>query len=118
MDIQDCSVNYSLDHRHPHAYYSNREQLTGNTMQALEGKGEARTWLIPLLRQHVQQAHLAYWGSELLPLARALGSRAALAQQSPGRQVEAQQCRALELQLWNTLQSFCSWALDTSTAFR
>ena len=87
-------------------------------MQALEGKGEARTWLIPLLRQHVQGAHLAYWGSELLPLARALGSRAALAHQSPGRQVEAQQCRALELQLWNTLQSFCSWALDTSTAFR
>ncbi|KAL3148459.1 hypothetical protein ABBQ38_013906 [Trebouxia sp. C0009 RCD-2024] len=87
-------------------------------VEALEGKGEARTWLIPLLRQHVQQAHLAYWGSELLPLARALGSRAALAQQSPARQLEAQQCRALELQLWNTLQSFCSWALDTSTAFR
>ena len=87
-------------------------------LQALEGEGEARTWLIPLLRQHVQQAHLAYWGSELLPLARALGSRAALAQQSPARQLEAQQCRALELQLWNTLQSFCSWALDTSTAFR
>ena len=77
-------------------------------MQALEGTGEARTWLIPLLGQHVQQAHLA----------RALGSRAALAQQSPARQLEAQQCRALELQLWNTLQSFCSWALDTSTAFR
>ncbi|DBA66455.1 TPA: hypothetical protein ACH3X2_002431 [Trebouxia sp. C0005] len=87
-------------------------------VEALEGDGEARTWLIPLLRQHVQGAHLAYWGSELLPLARALGSRAALAQQSPGRQLEAQQCRALELQLWNTLQSFCSWALDTATAFR
>ncbi len=91
--------------------------LTKLTLQALEGKGEARTWLIPLLRQHVQGAHFAYWGSELLPLARALGSRAALAQQA-GRQLEAQQCRALELQLWNTLQAFCSWAVDTSTAFR
>lgn len=86
-------------------------------VQALEGRGEARTWLIPLLRQHVRSAQLAFWAEHLLPLARLLGSRAAQAQQQ-GKPIEAQQCRALELQLWNTLQAFCSWAVDTAGAFR
>ncbi len=30
---------------------------------------------------------------------------------------QALQCRALELQLWATLPSFCCWASDTATAF-
>lgn len=31
---------------------------------------------------------------------------------------ESLKCRALELQLWETLPSFCDWAQDTAEAFR
>ena len=55
------------------------------SMQALEGRGEARTWLIPLLRQHVSGAHLNFWSQTLLPLASSMGSRAAAAGQDPQR---------------------------------
>lgn len=50
-----------------------------NLAEGLAGTGEARTWLLPLLRMHVRGAHLAYWGRVLLPLARELGSRAVAA---------------------------------------
>ena len=50
-----------------------------NLQEGLAGAGEARTWLLPLLRMHVRGARLGYWGKVLLPLARELGSRAAAA---------------------------------------
>ena len=87
--------------------------------QGLNGSGEARTWLLPLLRSHVSGARLAFWASELLPAARLCGRRAAAAAEGgPMRAIEATQCRALELQLWATLPSFCSWPADTDTALR
>lgn len=45
-------------------------------MQGLEGKAEGHTWLLPLMRLHVRGARLAFWGKELLPIARALANRA------------------------------------------
>jgi ribosomal RNA-processing protein 12 len=50
-----------------------------NLAQGLAGTGEARTWLLPLLRMHVRGAHLGYWGRVLLPQARELGAHAAAA---------------------------------------
>jgi ribosomal RNA-processing protein 12 len=50
-----------------------------NLAAGLAGAGEARTWLLPLLRLHVRGARLAYWGKVLLPQARELGARAATA---------------------------------------
>lgn len=47
-----------------------------NLAEGLAGTGEARTWLLPLLRIHVRGARLGYWGRVLLPMARELGSRA------------------------------------------
>ncbi len=81
--------------------------------QGLEGKGEARTWLLPMLRQHVSNTRLGFWGSVLLPLARRMGSTAA----NPAHP-HALACRALEAQLWNCLPSFASWPEDTATAFQ
>lgn len=81
--------------------------------QGLEGRGEARTWLLPMLRQHVSNARLGFWGSVLLPLARRMGSVAA----NPAHP-HALACRALEAQLWNCLPSFASWPEDTATAFQ
>ena len=53
-----------------------------NLAEGLAGTGEARTWLLPLLRMHVRGARLGYWGKVLLPLARELGARAAAAARS------------------------------------
>lgn len=50
-----------------------------NLAEGLAGTGEARTWLLLLLRMHVRGARLGYWGKVLLPLARELGARAAAA---------------------------------------
>lgn len=44
-------------------------------LQGLEGRGEARTWLLPLMRLHVRGARLAVWGQQLMPLARTLANR-------------------------------------------
>lgn len=55
-----------------------------NLAEGLAGSGEARTWLLPLLRMHVRGARLGYWGKVLLPLAREMGSRAAAAARCAG----------------------------------
>lgn len=81
--------------------------------QGLAGNGEARTWLLPMLRQHVGSARLAFWGAALLPLARRLGSLA----NNPANP-HALACRAMEAQLWNSLPAFASWPEDTATAFQ
>ena len=47
--------------------------------KGLAGVGEARTWLLPLLRMHVRGVRLGYWGKVLLPMARELGAQAAAA---------------------------------------
>ena len=81
--------------------------------QGLEGKAEARTWLLPMLRSSGRQARLSFWFSHLLPLARSLGSRAAAASG-----MQKLQCSALEAQLWACLPSFATWPHDGADAFR
>lgn len=41
-----------------------------NLDKGLDGTGEARTWMLPLLKEHVREASLEYWGRSMLPLAR------------------------------------------------
>jgi len=84
--------------------------------EGLAGRGEGRSWVIPLLHMHVRGARLKYWIEKVLPVARRMGSRAAAAK-NKGVTKEAQVCSALEAQLWATLPSFCSWAEDISEAF-
>ena len=80
---------------------------TSAAWQGLDGSGEARTWLLPLVRANVSGARLAFWASELLPLARLCGQRAAAAAESgPRRALEATQCRALELVRYGSCQGF------------
>ena len=89
----------------------------GSLQQGLEGRAEARTWLLPMLRQHVSGAELGFWGRTLLPLARRMGGRAAQAR-AAGRQLEGLQCAALEAQLWASLPAFARWPCDAPQAFR
>ena len=64
--------------------------ISAPVVQGINGSGEARTWLLPLVRQHTRGAQLGYWGSKLLPAARACGGLAAAAEQAgPGHQHQA-----------------------------
>ncbi|CAD7700237.1 unnamed protein product [Ostreobium quekettii] len=86
-------------------------------IEGLDGDEEARPWMLPLLKKYVQRTSLECWGSELLPLGRALGNRAASLQQA-GRGQRAMLCLTLERQIWNTLPSFCIWPKDGDVAYR
>jgi len=77
---------------------------------------EARTWMLPLLRRHVRGARLAFWASELLPLARFLGARAAAAS-AAGQRLHALNCHTLERQAWAALPAFCAWPRDAAAAY-
>ena len=77
---------------------------------------EARTWMLPLLRRHVRGARLSFWASDLLPLARFLGGRAAAAS-AAGQRLHALNCHTLERQAWAALPAFCSWPRDAAQAY-
>lgn len=51
-------------------------------LQGINGSGEARTWLLPLVRQHTRGARLDYWGNKMLPMARVCGGLAAAAEKA------------------------------------
>jgi ribosomal RNA-processing protein 12 len=84
--------------------------------EGVEGAAEPRTWLLPMLRRHVRGARLSYWGAALLPLARALGTRAAGAT-AAGDKLLALHCHTLEAQIWAALPAFCSWPADGAEAY-
>mmetsp|Transcript_19672 Transcript_19672/g.54892 ORF Transcript_19672/g.54892 Transcript_19672/m.54892 type:complete len:1497 (+) Transcript_19672:183-4673(+) len=100
--------------------------LTALPLNLLEGmagaKGpdgrplEPRTWLLPLMRKHVTRAPLEFWGTQLMPLAKQLATRASAAAAANQAGV-AQACHVLELQIWATLPAFVSWAPDLPTAY-
>lgn len=94
------------------------EVLPLHLHEGLAGTEEARTWLLPLLRQHVRHARVGYWVEVLLPLARSMGAQAAAAaKDAQNRKHEASVCATLEMQVWETLPSFCSWAEDVGDVF-
>ena len=82
----------------------------------LRGEGRARTWLLPVLKQHAKGAGLRVWVEELMPAARLLGSVAEQQQQATttttSSSSQAAICRALELQIFQALASFVSQAPD------
>lgn len=87
--------------------------------EGLNGSGEPRTWLLPLVCQHTTGAHLAYWTEHLLPSARACGALAVgYAAGSSSHQSLGLSCRALEMQIWGSLPAFATWAADTASSFR
>lgn len=87
------------------------------TLQAADS-GKARTWLLPLLKQHTQNASLDFWATHLLPVARLMVQKAAVLPGVGPQALLALQLRALEAQIWATLPSFCQWPVDTADAFR
>jgi len=89
----------------------------GPALDGVRGAPDPRAWLLPALRAHTRGARLGFWGTSLLPLARDMGSRSATAA-AVGDRVRSLQTRALEMQLWQALPAFASYAVDGGDALR
>ncbi|CAH1783394.1 unnamed protein product, partial [Owenia fusiformis] len=75
-----------------------------------------RSWIIPVLRNYIENTELAYFVSYFLPLAAKLRSKSAeLAKQN--KMVEAKTYDALQQQIWSLLPSFCTRPTDIVKSF-
>ncbi|XP_048362430.1 RRP12-like protein isoform X1 [Sphaerodactylus townsendi] len=76
-----------------------------------------RSWLLPVLRDHIHDAPLAFFCSYFLPLATTLKNRATDLAQAE-RHLEAKIYDTLQCQVWNLLPSFCTHPTDTVASFK
>ncbi|XP_020852477.1 RRP12-like protein [Phascolarctos cinereus] len=76
-----------------------------------------RSWLLPVIRDHVHHTHLGFFTSYFLPLAATLKNRATeLAQE--GRTMESKIYDTLQWQIWTLLPGFCTKPTDVAASFR
>ncbi|KAL3050287.1 hypothetical protein OYC64_012343 [Pagothenia borchgrevinki] len=76
-----------------------------------------RSWLIPVIRDHVKNTHLAFFSSYFLPLASTLKQRADELEQ-PGHKLEAKVYGTLQTQIWTMLPGFCTCPVDLLVSFK
>ncbi|KAI3363169.1 hypothetical protein L3Q82_011818 [Scortum barcoo] len=76
-----------------------------------------RSWLVPVIRDHVKNTHLAFFSSYFLPLASTLKKRADELEQA-GQKLEAKVYETLQLQIWTMLPGFCMYPVDLLTSFK
>ncbi|GCC34024.1 hypothetical protein chiPu_0012497 [Chiloscyllium punctatum] len=76
-----------------------------------------RSWLIPVIRDHVKHTRLTFFNQYFLPLAANLKNRALELAQS-GRSLEAKIYDTLQWQIWTMLPGFCTKPTDTAVAFK
>lgn len=76
-----------------------------------------RAWLLPLLRDHVRGAPLAFFTAHFLPMAAHLLSVAEGAT-AQGQALLAKTYHVLYLQVWALLPGFCAGAPDLAAAFK
>ncbi|KAG9341086.1 hypothetical protein JZ751_019840 [Albula glossodonta] len=88
-------------------------QITG-TQDDLEFP---RSWLVPVIRDHVKNTQLAYFTSYFLPLAVTLRQQAEELEKA-GQKLEAKVYQTLQLQIWTMLPGFCSKPTDLMVAFK
>ncbi|XP_055342940.1 LOW QUALITY PROTEIN: RRP12-like protein [Paramacrobiotus metropolitanus] len=71
----------------------------------------SRSWIIPILRDNVQDTELEYFSAFFLPLASQLRSKSALLS-AAGETAEAKSCDILQEQIWSLLPGFCTRPKD------
>ncbi|XP_028823392.1 RRP12-like protein [Denticeps clupeoides] len=76
-----------------------------------------RSWLVPVIRDHVGNTQLAFFSSYFLPLAVTLKHRSAELEQS-GLKLEARVYETLQLQIWTMLPGFCTKPTDLVGSFQ
>nr|XP_055026488.1 RRP12-like protein [Misgurnus anguillicaudatus] len=73
-----------------------------------------RSWLIPVIRDHVKNTQLSYFTSYFLPLANKLKQTAEELEQS-GQKLMAKVYQTLQLQIWTMLPGFCTKPTDLAS---
>ncbi|XP_024153489.1 RRP12-like protein isoform X2 [Oryzias melastigma] len=76
-----------------------------------------RSWLIPVIRDHVKNTNLGFFNSYFLPLASTLKQRADELEQA-GNKLEAKVYQTLQLQIWTMLPGFCTCPVDLMASFK
>ncbi|GLD66504.1 RRP12-like protein, partial [Lates japonicus] len=76
-----------------------------------------RSWLVPVIRDHVKNTHLGFFASYFLPLASTLKQRAEELEQA-GQKLEAKVYQTLQLQIWTMLPGFCTCPVDLLASFK
>ncbi|XP_018539741.1 RRP12-like protein [Lates calcarifer] len=76
-----------------------------------------RSWLVPVIRDHVKNTHLGFFASYFLPLASTLKQRAEELEQA-GQKLEAKVYQTLQLQIWTMLPGFCTCPVDLMASFK
>lgn len=76
-----------------------------------------RSWLVPVIRDHVKNTHLSFFTSYFLPLASTLKQRAVELEQA-GQKLEAKVYDTLQIQIWTMLPGFCTCPVDLLTSFK
>ncbi|OWA52836.1 RRP12-like protein [Hypsibius exemplaris] len=77
----------------------------------------SRSWMIPLLRDYVQDTELGFFISFFLPLASQLRSKSAMLT-AAGEPSEAKSCDILQRQIWSILPGFCTRPTDLVESLR
>lgn len=72
---------------------------------------EGRAWLLPILRDHVQNTRLMYFVKEMIPLSESFYAR------SVGEETNAKVFKTIIDQIWASLPGFCDLPLDLTMAF-
>ncbi|XP_074532460.1 RRP12-like protein [Halichoeres trimaculatus] len=76
-----------------------------------------RSWLVPVIRDHVKNTQLGFFTSYFLPLASTLKQRAEELEQA-GQKLEAKVYQTLQLQIWTMLPGFCTCPVDLLASFK
>ncbi|XP_028278467.1 RRP12-like protein [Parambassis ranga] len=76
-----------------------------------------RSWLVPVIRDHVKNTRLGFFNSYFLPLASTLKQRADELEQA-GQKLEAKVYQTLQLQMWTMLPGFCTCPVDLVASFK
>ncbi|XP_022540520.2 RRP12-like protein [Astyanax mexicanus] len=76
-----------------------------------------RSWLIPVIRDHVKNTQLSYFTSYFLPLASTLKQKAEELEKS-GQKLCAKVYQTLQLQIWTMLPGFCNKPTDLISSFK
>uniref|UniRef100_A0A452R2T1 Ribosomal RNA processing 12 homolog n=1 Tax=Ursus americanus TaxID=9643 RepID=A0A452R2T1_URSAM len=76
-----------------------------------------RSWLLPVIRDHVRETRLGFFTTYFLPLATTLKSKAMDLAQA-GRTVESKIYDTLQWQIWTLLPGFCTKPKDVAASFK
>lgn len=75
-----------------------------------------RAWLLPILRDHVENTNLAHFKAEFVPLSEAMFQKV-IEDESYEKTMEIKIFETLIQQIWALLPGYCNLPLDLTTAF-